>query len=271
MEHEPSPPSDSVFRGDGFYCAVAHYLESEGGQGISELLNEKRFTTKAADVTYRIASHWEDLGLIESRKDRGKGWRKFSLLDLVWLKILVQARAFGFPTEKLLLVRASLFNRTVTAEHSKVPVSVLEVYVALAVSQRKPTYLLIFSDGNAEPVYLEQYNASLKYITLSNHIHLNLNAIIQSFCPHADLSPRYDATVEVDGDELEVLFMLRTGSYDSLTVKRRNGKIETLEAEETITERRIMDLLNEEDYQDVMIKRQDGKTVSIKRKLKRKL
>ena len=44
-----------------------------------------------------------------------------------------------------------------------------------------------------------------------------------------------------------------------------------LEVEETVTDKRIVDLLNEEDYQDVMIKRQDGKTVSIKRTLKRKL
>ena len=65
--------------------------------------------------------------------------------------------------------------------------------------------------------------------------------------------------------------MLRTGSYNSVTIKYRNGEMERIEAEEEVPERRIIDILKEADFQDVTIKRRDGKVVHVSRTLLKKL
>jgi len=55
-------------------------------------------------------------------------------------------------------------------------------------------------------------------------------------------------------------------------VKRKEGKIEYLEATETLSaDTRLTEIIKEQDYQNIEIKTANGKTVCIKRTIKRKV
>ena len=193
------------------------------------------------------------------------------MLDLVWIGVLVRLREFGYPLDKLKLVKTSLFDREVIFNETEESVSFFEIYTAMALALRKPVYMLVFSDGNAEPVYYEQFNTSLRHLQLNDYIVVNVHSIMQPLFPGWDLSPLFETTVEVDQKEFEVLFTLRTGTYESINVKMKNGEINTLELEQNHFFPSVHELLRESDFQNLEIKQRDGNTVHATQKTLKRL
>lgn len=69
-----------------------------------------------------------------------------------------------------------------------------------------------------------------------------------------------------------VLKMIRDSKYHSITVVKRDGKIEMLEGVERIEEKtRIIDVLKEHNYQNIELKQANGKIVCLNRTVKTKL
>jgi hypothetical protein len=59
---------------------------------------------------------------------------------------------------------------------------------------------------------------------------------------------------------------MRLGNCSSVNVKMKDGHVEVIEATQTVEgQKRFVDLLKEDDYQDIEVKQRDGKIVSIKR------
>lgn len=71
------------------------------------LLHEPIFTIKAlksitASLTYRKLNEWDAKGLIcSSRKTKDIGWRKFSIVGVVRLRIISDFREIGFSSRKI--------------------------------------------------------------------------------------------------------------------------------------------------------------------------
>ena len=90
-----------ILRGEAFYTAFDMYYESESGQKISEWLNDKRHRLEAGTVSYRVINHWENMGLLSGFRSSGKGWRKYSIVDRVYIEVVIALRRLGFPLEKI--------------------------------------------------------------------------------------------------------------------------------------------------------------------------
>lgn len=261
-----------IHRSDAFDEAFFGYVSSEDIEWKHQTLTEKRFTLKRSDVGTRVVNHWESEGVTEDPREDGTGWRRFSILDMVWLHAVAHLRSFGMSMEKLKRARKSLasLGAGTTAEGSTI--TFYEFYVTQALL-RVPVYLIVFEDGEAELATEQEYSAGLTPMLggLADHVRINLNAIVQRLLPKFDLDPKIDTPLHLRDEEVHVLFMLRTGNYNSVTIKYRNGEMERIEAEEEIPERRIIDILKEADFQDVTIKRRDGKEVHVSRTVLKKL
>ena len=163
-------PKKMIVRGDAFIIGVERYIALEGEWSISGQLNEARYTISEADITYRVASHWASVGLIDDTRPEGKGWRKFSALDLVWLKIVTELRLFGLALDKLVKVKQSLDSLFADQTTPERKAWGLEYYTALALVQRVPVYVLVFRDGTAELATEEQYRLTSELFALAHHI-----------------------------------------------------------------------------------------------------
>ena len=62
---------------------------------------EKKYRLTEENLSYRVVSHWEKLGLISSNRPADKGWRKYSIYDLMWLHIVMELRSVGYPLEQI--------------------------------------------------------------------------------------------------------------------------------------------------------------------------
>ena len=260
-------PGHWIFRGDGFFFGLGEYLASENGKRVAAVLHEPRYTLKETDLTYRVVNHWDSEGLIDSTRAEEKGWRRFSLLDVVWLHVLMELRLFGLSLEKLLRAKHSL--RQKRGENGT---ELFEYYVALALLRKEPVYLLVFRDGTGEMAYDEQYQMTLEFFPIANHVRIEINPILQRLFPKLELGTIREVRVQLADDEMEVLQLIRSGRFESVTVKRKNGRIERIEAEETVeAQRRIAEILQDADFQDISVKKENGRVVSIKRTIKKKV
>lgn len=253
--------------GDGFDLAFAHYTQGKSGQLYSSYLNEKRHTIKDTEMTYRLINHWSSVGIFEDDRTDQSKWRKLSLLDIFWIHSVVGLREFGFPLEKVRLVRESLFPRG--AKGTIIPF--FEFAVAQVIAHKTEQCLVVFENGSATALSGEMFDVNHRFFDIENYICINLNRVVSKVLKGKDFSPAFRNVQTLNEDETEVLLNMRSGKYESVSVKMKNGEVEMIEATESVeSQQKLVELLKDADYQTIEVKTRDGKVASIKRTVKKK-
>ncbi|HOX86596.1 MAG TPA: MerR family transcriptional regulator [bacterium] len=258
----------SILRNIDFWLAYADHFTSDVGKRFSQMLNEKDNRLNIDDVTSRVLNNWEKNGLLEAERPEGKGWRKFSIMDLIWLRLVVELRKFGLPIEKIQKARKKLTGGK-GFDGSEYPL--LEFYVARAFTSRVPCFLLVFEDGRAEPLSDVQLNLGTQLRLFGNCIRISLNYILQEIYADLDLKPQFEHNLYLNPSEFELMSMIRMQNFESIKIKLNDGQIEMLEASRSEkVERRIIDILKEDKYQNIEIKQNNGNIVYINKTVKKK-
>jgi DNA-binding transcriptional MerR regulator len=250
--------SNKINYGDSFWIAFSQYcFPSEDKQGnkikhVTNILTEKKFTIKNTDTSYRAINHWSSLGLLDdNRLGENKGWRKFSVVDLVWLKALAEFRKFGMGLDKIKVGYESLkeFDR------------LLEFGVFTAI-MRNAMYLVIFSDGYIELANRETLSAgeSLGLLQDSSYLVISINNCLKNIFPNNDLRPHLN-NFQLSEKEISILSALRTGGYDEINIHKKNGDVDRIDTKTTHMGEigKLSDILNTVTNGDFVIKKKDGK------------
>ncbi len=265
LKQPPLPKQGQIIiRGDDFDESYIEYLYSDIGKKISKWLNQKTNKISDTGASYRTINHWCELGLVDDeRKGSEQGWRVFSRLDLAWLRVIEQMRIFGLSLTMISDVHRSLFS-------SESRRNLFQFYLTKGCSQS--SYLLIFEDGNAELASQAELERSQGYGLIYNHLSIDLRPIWARVTGISISVEDNTESVRLSHEEIGLLLLVREGRYESVTVHFKNGKAEMLESKEAVTtQKRIVELLKDGAYQDIELKQQDGKIVSLKRTIKKKL
>jgi len=250
---------------DTFSSAVGHYLqEKEKGVSPVNFLTDKKFTIKDTDSTYRVINHWSSLGLFDdARPDDNKGWRKFSLVDMTWLRVLMELRAFGVALEKIKIGYQAIKEKA----------EIFEYGVALCM-MRKGINLIVFSDGYMEviPRGAITMSESIGYFKETAYLVISLNSCLERIIPNRDYSPKLDA-FELSKKEISVLSVIRSGAYDEIVIQMKNGDLERIDTKiKHVGEiGKLAEILNKVSHGEFQIKKQDGKIVFVEAVKKEKL
>lgn len=253
-----------MFRGVDYELGFADFQISKRKTGLSHFLNLKDRKVSNKEFTYRVINHWEKNKLIESNRENNRGWRRYSVMDLVWLYIIKELRNFGVSHDLIQNVKKSLSeNRQPDCEFFQ-----LEYYISL-VLVNKPVYLLIFNNGDAHPLTEKEYQLNREYSSNMNHIQLNLNSILQQILPEKDLKPHYGEDYEHTLEERKAIQMLRLGNYNEINLTLEEGSANKLE-EHTINikQRNIEDIINHinnKKYKSIDIKQGIENIISLRK------
>lgn len=233
------------------------------------LLNTKEYSNKyIVNAERRMITHWQDIGLFEDKRNTDAGWNKFSLIDILWIGIIIEFRNLGFANDKIKPVRSFLFEKT-TIDNREV--SKLEHSAVQVLAFAKALFLVTDVAGN---IYLAddyQYVKLLNKGKITNHIVLNLNQVVKENIAILFSEPNFNAFSGLNKDEIQVMLILRSETYQSVQVTKKNGEIDMIEGTERISERdRIIDILKQHEYQNIEIKQANGKVVLINRTVKQK-
>lgn len=259
--------SVAVYRKEAFDIGYKDYFKNIGQNRISQILNDKERNIKLQSITKRQIHSWAKEGLIDENENGG--WRRFSIIDALWLKIISELREFGMGWNTIKVVKESLEFEGL---HYGVTMPILEFYTAFAIGNKMPVLLLVFKDGICVPTNYTQYKVAREYSNVENHIQLNLNNILQGFFPGVDLKPKSKNEIPVDIDEMELLAFIRIGQFEKIEIQFSRGKMQVVEGKERINANQILsDVIKQHKYQKIDVEVQDGKKVSIVRTVKKRL
>lgn len=258
----------NVFRSDSFEVGIYEYLDSEHRDTMHQSLNEPRFPVGSTDVSSRVLHHWEEEGVADDPRTKGQGWRRYSVLEVLWLQIALRLRKFGLPVQSLIRARHTM-NEAWSGMQTEgdSAITLFEIYV-LHATRGIPVYLLVFEDGTADLATEGQYEVSSSLFGLGDHVRIEINRIIQDTFPGIDWPEKQsELRVSVTKDELNVLSALSSGKYESITVTLSDGKVKTIHSTEDVRGKRIHEILDTGDFQDIEIKKRDGQIVHLRRTL----
>lgn len=122
---------------------VTEFLNSEST--TKKQLNKKSMRLSNEFISARVLSHWQKRGLIADERPDGKGWRKFTPSEVMWIGIIIKLRKFGMDFDKIKKVKKYLEYFQGMDNLSKFPE--LDFYIINGMKTRKPVKLLVFESG----------------------------------------------------------------------------------------------------------------------------
>lgn len=259
--------SIGIYQNEAFDNGFYQYFKDIENNKVSQVLNNTDRNVKIESISYRQLNSWEKEDLLTVQRE-GREWRRFTIIDAIWVKIIKELREFGMSREQVKTAKKSL---EFESEKCGVAMPMLEFYTAFVIGAKMPVMLLVFKDGAAAPCSLTQYKVAKEVVGVDNHIQISLNDLLQEMFPDVDLKPSIKNDTPLGVNEMELLAYLSLGKFESITVKFNNGKMEQFEGVQRIkAKKRIQEIMQEHKYQNITIQEEDGNITAIFQTIKKK-
>lgn len=226
---------------------------------IESFRSEK--TRKKNEQSKRVIGHWVKEGVIVGEQNSDGGWYHFNRVESIWIDIVTQLREFGLGLESLRKIRHQLF-------HEEVKGFMLIEYALMYSIVSKPFVMVVFSDGEINVLPKSNYLKKIETDDLPVHVVLNFYNLAKKVFPNNNFDTTQNLYIDnnnLTSDEFKILFHFRTGDFDEMKIRMKDGSIFLFEKGREITnEAKYADILKNKDYADVEIKKHSGKTTYIK-------
>lgn len=199
-------------------------------------LNKPKFTVGDTHLSYRVISHWGKHGLLPEGVGKDKGWHKFNLVEMVWLKVASRLRAFGFSLDKIAEIKKQIMWFDKKNKYRSYPF--LELYVARAWLRGEDPYVIVLADGMADVgSFLEIERAKKKLSpNQKDMLLISLRSILEEM--GLTLVRQKTILTPMSLDDLLNLEALDAvvKNKESTTLKFKKGRLEEVENTDTIAE-----------------------------------
>jgi DNA-binding transcriptional MerR regulator len=178
----------------------ADFLNSESEAKRS--LNEQIHKIGDERLSSRVLNHWYEAGILDDDRPNGKGWKKFSISELIWIQIVIKLRGFGLD-----LVRIKKVKQEINLYHSSVNISkcpLLDFYIILSTITSSPIKF-----ANASGLLQEDF------------ISIDMNKLVSKFHIGKNIKTDYLGYSDVPKSPIQrkVEESLSTDDIQSLTIK----------------------------------------------------
>ena len=240
-------------------------------ENLNKLLNEKIYTSKfVVGITKQTLTRWQQSSFIEDTRHTDKGWTKFSLIDILWMGIIIELRDYDISIENIVKIKKYLFSLNESYKSDKL--KNIDWATIQVITYAHPIFFVTNATGEFHILDDIAYVNKLQLGEIRNHLVLSLNQLIKVNIEALFTEPDFSLFKGLSKDEIQVLLILRSENYLSVTITKRNGTIDTIEGTQRISQKdKIVSILQEHDYQDIEIKQAGGKIVHITRTVKKKL
>ncbi|OHA79358.1 MAG: hypothetical protein A2747_02865 [Candidatus Yonathbacteria bacterium RIFCSPHIGHO2_01_FULL_44_41] len=237
------------------YCSSPEY------EVFWENMRSKKFTVSDTEVNYRMIHHWATNNLLPDGVIEGGGWRKFTLVELVWIKAIVRMREAGLSLDKIKSAKESLLK----LDKKSGSYLLFEFYIAKALSTSDDPYIIIISNGE---VHLAAPSEVQFLKILKSHYDvtlISLAAILE------DLGHKVVGMHFLDylnAEEQETLSELRSEENKKVSVRLNKGKIFEIESTKVFQNPQSYldvqkEIKNNRMYGKVVFQAEDGETKSL--------
>jgi hypothetical protein len=207
--------------------------------------DEKTFTAAdvkdAAGMSYRQLNDWDTKGAVPGNKDRGEGWRKFSLRDLFAIMICTELRSrFGIPLELIKFVHD--FMRKAGADHLRAALKLVQDGFSVYLLTDFRETFIIDNDLEFESLLADGYFRDERH---QGYVFLSLNNIVSRLFAFLDgpielkksddvyrqiAKGREKLTARTPAEQ-KILEFVRQRDADKIVISLRDGMITRVEIE----------------------------------------
>ena len=250
--------------------AIKDFFNDKVNGAISETINEKVLSNQYTESGARVINLWIKDELMDDERNESQRWHRFSLVEVMWINIIEELRDTGYSKEKIKKVKDQLLL-SIDGVTSKYPY--FEFHLISSILYGRPFFILIDNDGNTNIVGLDNYIAILNGENVTCHTVLSLDGLFKKLAAKIDQSKwTFTELFKLSKEELELLTFIKSNDFQTIKIVKRNGEIDRLEGTERIDAgKRMVDILNQGNYQNIEVKQENGKVVCIHRTVKRKI
>lgn len=275
---------------------------------LYEQLHNPVFLLKDVGVLYRTVLHWDQQGLLEHSREESQWRRydyiqyvwikiiddlrtfgvpipiiqqvKKDILDKINLKWL-------FDLLKLHIEQAEhirndqhkqdLLDFLHSEEYEKLDdtlsVSILELLIVETLTNKVPVSLVIFSDGSLLPLIenksIELALSDREKLTYQTHVKVSISHILKSFLSETKESFFIPQLNILEENEKKLLEIIHSGEYETITIHFKNKKMQQIDlSKEQNIKRKIVDIIQDSQYQHITIKTHKGVITKIQNTMK---
>ena len=273
---------------------------------LFEYVNRPMFKRKDAGVTYRNLFWWADEGILDiGAKEYGKFtfvelvWvkiveqlRTFNVplpLIAIYKKNLFETiKITGLPDKKEKL-KSYLDNLDIAAEDKSrlletvetkankkstdTGVTVLQLLIISCILKRKFLAIAFFADGfslivdrEAERLYTQ---ANRERLENGHYVRVSVSKILAEYLKSELAFKTVPELRLLTLAENKLYEAIKTGEYDSIVIHFKDKKIKSLELKKSAgVQRKIIDLLNEGNFAEIIVKKHNGVVTKIEQNIK---
>ena len=153
-------------------------------------LNEQKYKIDDKRLSSRLLNHWYKTGIIYDDRTDGKGWKKFSVSELVWIQIIFKLRKFGLDLNRIKLVKnyIDIYNKLDESSNCLL----LDFYIMVALHSSIPIKLIVFESGQADIVRQVDIDiANQVGVIPEDFIMIDLNKLLNNLFVKKDIKADY--------------------------------------------------------------------------------
>ena len=215
-----------ILHGEWFENTLLDWSEPESDvlKQFQQTLRLKRYRASDTDINYRTINHWEEMGLLFDDKEREDGWRKFTIVEVLWLHIIKELRDYGVSIETIQKVKDAI-----TFPSKKEPFLLLEMYIS-AFAKNKDAFLIVAKDGLSGVGIAEEIEITQQFQPFpKSYITISINALFEKIHTGKETTKRNSFLVPVDADINKILHSVMFENAKEIRMTTKDNKIHKLE------------------------------------------
>jgi hypothetical protein len=262
-----------------------NYLATNDEHKLVDFINKKLFRVADTPLSYRQVNSLDNDQLLgEERKD-SKGWREFSVKEMVYINIVDELKKYGVEHKKLNTLWSAFFAEPTPPKDRKSTPPKVNRYVgetSIGIVFSQVEIILVF-EPNGDVAFFDPGNYaahdSLMNALPNVYIKVHLNKVVNDVLGLLKKKPfpitwssseEYikSSVLGVSDQEEKLLEIIRNKDYRSLKIRKSSGATFTINAErsnsEDVSDSDLLKIIKERNFQDISIKKRDGKMVNFK-------
>ncbi len=233
-------PQSPILRLDAFEIDLARYTEDERMEKLKPVLRNRIYTVGKTDINYRVINHWERKNLLpDGFVNALGGWRKFSLIETVWLRVMDHLRGFGLSLERIALVKEAVMQWD-KKEDAYLP---FEYYYFRAFTSNADPYVAVWSNGAADIATSRELENAKRTTGSGDVLLISLKSIIREM-GHKPASP--EILYSLSRGEKELIHKSRFQNNKEVKARFKDGDISEVETLEVYSEAPSLETINKD-------------------------
>lgn len=262
------PSTITTFRGDVFVSNLEKLMTSKQALENLEILSQRTCQLDMNLISYRTLHHWDAMGLIECGRESSKtGWRKFNLVEVLWLHVIIKFRDMGVSLEKIGEAKTIFFEKI-----GNLDLKFVEYYLVGALYFKIPAFFVMPSGELPAFLSYDEMTQAMEFGLFNNAILIHLNPLLNKIFKKIEIRSDFSSKRTLTKEQRKICDFMDMEDFDSMTISKANGKISEVEFEKGFSRKvPFREIIKNESDLLITTKISNSLVVSTKRTKRKKL